>query len=54
MRITITSANSRSVANCDSCVGPVPERYTTNHGQVWSTTILLSLTKKNGVWKGLD
>ena len=26
------------VATCDSCVGPVPERYTTTHGQVRSTT----------------
>ena len=27
-----------NVANYDSCIGPVPERYTTKHGQVWSTT----------------
>ena len=26
------------VASCDCCVGPVPQRYTTTHGQVWSTT----------------
>ena len=26
------------VANYDSCIGPVPERYTTKHGQVRSTT----------------